>query len=87
MPAPRDVDGSARPSTTCEQWAPSFLGVPTNQERVATAIRIPAKLHAELQEHAEMRDVSVNFLITRAIEQFIEGLPTRQQVEATLRAS
>lgn len=34
-----------------------------------------------------MRDVSVNWLVTKAVEQFLESLPTRQQVEATLRAS
>jgi hypothetical protein len=55
--------------------------------RVATAIRLPETTHARLQEHAEMRDVSVNWLVTRAVEQFLDGLPSREQVEATLRAS
>ncbi|MDA8047542.1 MAG: toxin-antitoxin system HicB family antitoxin [Actinomycetota bacterium] len=53
--------------------------------RVATAIRLPEGLHRQLQEHAEMRDVSVNWLVTRAVEQFVQGLPSREKVEATLR--
>ena len=58
-----------------------------SKKRVATAVRLPEDLHHRLQEHAEMRDVSVNWLVTRAVEQFLEGLPSREQVEATLRAS
>jgi predicted transcriptional regulator len=53
--------------------------------RVATAVRLPEDIHNRLQEHAEMRDVSVNWLVTRAIEHFLEGLPSREQVEATLQ--
>jgi predicted transcriptional regulator len=56
-------------------------------KRVATAIRLPINLHMQLQEHAEMRDVSVNWLVTRAVEQFLQGLPTKERVEATLRSS
>jgi predicted transcriptional regulator len=59
----------------------------SSRGRVATAVRFPEELHRRLQEHAEMRDVSVNWLVTRAVEQFLEGLPSREQVEATLRAS
>lgn len=63
--------------------------MPVNEttKRVATAVRLPEDLHSRLQEQAEMRDVSVNWLVTKAVEQFLESLPTRQQVEATLRAS
>lgn len=71
--------------------APTPYGRPmaTNgsTRRVATAVRFPEDLHQRLQEHAEMRDVSVNWLVTRAVEQFLDGLPSREQVEATLRAS
>lgn len=55
------------------------------QDRVATAVRLPRELHERLQEHAEMRDVSVNWLVTRAVEHFLAELPTREEVEATLR--
>jgi len=55
------------------------------KKRVATAVRLPEDLHTQLQEHAEMRDVSVNWLVTRAVEQFLSGLPSRERVEATLK--
>jgi hypothetical protein len=56
----------------------------TDLRRVATAIRLPEVLHSRLQEQAEMRDVSVNWLVTRAVERFLDTLPSREQVEATL---
>ena len=62
------------------------MTVTSSNKRVATAVRLPEDLHARLQEHADMRDVSVNWLVTRAVEQFLDGLPSREQVEATLRA-
>jgi predicted HicB family RNase H-like nuclease len=52
---------------------------------VSTAIRLPERLHQALQEHAEMRGVSINWLVTRAVEQFLADLPGRDVVEATLR--
>jgi hypothetical protein len=63
--------------------------MPSNElnRRVATAVRLPEDVHKQLQEHAEMRDVSVNWLVTRAVEQFLSGLPSREQVEATLKAN
>ena len=41
------------------------------EDRVATAIRLPASLHAELRRVARARDVSVNYLITRAVEELL----------------
>jgi predicted transcriptional regulator len=55
--------------------------------RVATAIRLPKHLHEALRLHAEARDVSVNFLIVRAVNDFLEQLPTPEQLQASLRAS
>lgn len=57
------------------------------QKRIATAIRFPEDIHDELQEQAEMRGVSVNWLVVRAVETFLAQLPSRDKVEATLRAS
>lgn len=45
------------------------------EERVATAIRVPRGLHHRLQDLADAHDVSVNFLITRAIERYLGALP------------
>lgn len=41
---------------------------------MATAIRLPEDLHAELQHAAEARDVSVNFLVTRAVYHYLNQL-------------
>jgi hypothetical protein len=46
-----------------------------DEPRVATAIRLPTSLHGELQTAATERDVSVNFLVTRAVAAFLAQLP------------
>ena len=46
-----------------------------DEPRVATAIRLPTSLHGELQTAATERDVSVNFLVTRAVSIFLAQLP------------
>jgi HicB family len=43
--------------------------------RIATAIRLSADLHARLKQAAEDRDVSVNWLITRAVTDLLDRLP------------
>jgi len=45
------------------------------ERRVATAVRLPASLHAELQRLARSRDVSVNYVITRAVEELLANAP------------
>ncbi|HXW35326.1 MAG TPA: hypothetical protein VEJ87_12165 [Acidimicrobiales bacterium] len=45
------------------------------EERVATAIRLPVSLREELQRAAFARDVSVNYLVTKAISDLLERLP------------
>src|SRR4051812_21490541 len=48
----------------------------------------PKDLHGRLQAHADMRDGSVDWLVTKAVKQFLEGLrSSREQVEVVLRAS
>jgi predicted HicB family RNase H-like nuclease len=42
--------------------------------RKTTAVRLPESLHAELTKAAEERDVSVNWLVVRAIEDFLPRL-------------
>jgi hypothetical protein len=46
-----------------------------DEPRVATAIRLPSSLRAELQTVAMQRDVSVNFLVTRAVDSYLRQLP------------
>ena len=43
--------------------------------RVQTVVRLPESLHGQLVEQAEERDVSVNFLINRAVTRYLEAAP------------
>ena len=45
------------------------------ERRIPTAVRIPESLHQRLQEAAEEREISVNLLIIKAIENHLEHLP------------
>jgi predicted HicB family RNase H-like nuclease len=47
---------------------------------VPTAVRLPESLHDRLRDAALERDVSVNLLITRAIESYLDQLPPVDQV-------
>lgn len=44
------------------------------ENRVATAVRLPASVHRRLHEAAVDRDVSANLLITRAVTEFLDRL-------------
>ena len=46
------------------------------EPRVATAIRLPASLRDELRAAAIERDVSVNFLVTKAVLDYMGRLPS-----------
>ena len=46
-----------------------------DEERVATAVRLPHSVHTELRRLARARDVSVNYLITRAVEELLANSP------------
>jgi predicted HicB family RNase H-like nuclease len=45
-----------------------------DEERVSTAVRIPACIHERLIEEAEERFVSVNYLVTRGCRGFFHEL-------------
>jgi hypothetical protein len=45
------------------------------EPRVATAIRLPTSIRDELMTVATERDVSVNFLVTRAVTDYLRRLP------------
>ena len=45
------------------------------EDRVATAIRLPVTVHAELRRLARARDVSVNYLVNRAVDELLTGSP------------
>lgn len=46
----------------------------SGKKRISTAIRLSVELHAELQQHAEARDVSVTFLVARAVDHHLRRL-------------
>lgn len=45
-----------------------------DEQRVTTAVRLPESIHDRLREEAHERDVSVNFLINRAVDQYLSTL-------------
>ncbi len=50
-----------------------------NETRVATAVRIPVSVHRRLQQAATDRDVSANLLVTRAVTEFLDRLPSASE--------
>ena len=42
--------------------------------RTTTAIRFPEEMHKQLQKAAEERDLSINFLVVKAVEDFLPRL-------------
>lgn len=63
------------PSTTSAHGAPTVAVVAKRSVgRVSTAIRLPKDLHAELQRQASEREVSVNYLVTRAVDHYLRAL-------------
>jgi len=42
---------------------------------VPTAVRLPESLHERLHREADARDVSVNLLVTKAVEAYLGQLP------------
>lgn len=53
-------------------------------DRVTTAVRIPAEIHQKLQEEAEARDVSLNYLLVRGAELVLQRLTPLATTEAEL---
>lgn len=47
------------------------------EERVTTAVRLPVSLHRRLQQEAEARDVSVNYIVTKATSRWLESMDER----------
>jgi len=45
------------------------------EARRATAVRLPVSLHERLRAEADLRLVSANLLIERAISEFLDRLP------------
>lgn len=50
------------------------VNMPADAERIHTAVRLPAALKARLDAEAHARDLSANWIITRAVEQYLDRL-------------
>ena len=57
------------------------------EKRVATAVRLPESLHHQLQDQADLRDVSVNFLVVRAVAQYLQNAPDPLALENSVARS
>jgi predicted HicB family RNase H-like nuclease len=53
-------------------------------ERITTAVRIPSEIHRRLQQEAEARDVSLNYLLVRGAQLVLERLTPLAVTEAEL---
>ena len=58
----------------------------SDEKRIATAVRLPESLHRRLQLAASDRDVSANLLITKAVDEYLERLPSADQLLAPKRS-
>jgi predicted HicB family RNase H-like nuclease len=52
-------------------------------KRAATVVRLPQDLHAQLREAADDRDLSVNYLVVKAVEDFLRRLIPADQLRLT----
>jgi hypothetical protein len=53
------------------------------EKRIATAVRLPESIHHRLHQAALDRDISANLLVTRAIAEFLDRLPTADAILGT----
>lgn len=53
------------------------------KQRTTTAIRFPEQLHDQLKAAAEERDLSINFLVVKAVEDFLERLVPADEFRLT----
>lgn len=78
MTAPSDPSGIVAGSPDTPQPAsdtPRKPGRPREHaDRTTTAIRFAPELHAELERAAIERDVSMNFLVNKAVAEFVKRL-------------
>lgn len=60
------------------------MGAPRRYDtRTSTCIRLPEELHDRLQAAAAEREVSMNYLVTKAVEQFLDHLVPVEEMRWT----
>lgn len=52
-------------------------------QRTTTAIRFPEALHERLRTAAEERDLSINYMVTKAVEDFLTRLIPASELKLT----
>lgn len=52
-------------------------------QRTTTAVRFPAEVHADLKKAADDRGLSMNYLVVKAVEMFLEQLIPADELKLT----
>lgn len=55
----------------------------TANDRSATAIRFPAELHTRLRKASDSHGLPVNYLVVKAVEEFLDNLLPPEQLRLT----
>ena len=56
---------------------------PEHDQRRTTAVRLPPELHDRLKQAAADRDLAVNYLIVRALEDYLDRLIPVEELQLT----
>lgn len=54
--------------------------------RTTTAIRFPDEVHEQLRVAADERDLSINYLVVKAVEEFLDRLIPANELRLTRSA-
>ena len=57
-----------------DRYPPAMPRPAPPEKLINTAVRLPASTHRDLHEAAGARDISVNRLVVRAVEQYLKTL-------------
>jgi predicted DNA-binding protein len=57
------------------------------KDRSATAIRFPTELHEQLREASEAHGLPVNYLVVKAVQEFLADLLPPEELRLTRRHS
>jgi predicted HicB family RNase H-like nuclease len=59
------------------------MTAPDRHKRTVTAIRLTEAAHEQITREAAARDLSVNYLVNRAVEQFLDRLIPVEEMKWT----
>lgn len=61
----------------------ALVAAMTPRDRTTTAIRFPAATHERLRAAAEERGLAMNYLVVRAVEEFLDHLIPADEIRFT----